>query len=550
VSYIEGTSVTLTATVGASSIFTGWTGCDTALETTCTVNMNTGRTVSATFQPAPIYYSLAVIKVGAGSGSIISSLPGIDCGTTCSAIYLAGSSVTLTATVDAGSTFAGWTGCDSVADTTCMVTMAGSRAVTATFTTTTGLRFLSTTPCRVADTRQSSGPFGGPAIPGGSFREFLIPSSACGIPSTAAAYALNVTVVPHGPLEYLTVWPSGRAMSNVSLLNSRDGRVKANAAIMAAGVAGAVSVFATHTADVVLDISGYFVPATDTSALAFYPLAPCRVADTRNANGALGGPYLAAGQTRTFPVLSSSCQLPASAQAYALNLTAVPHGALGYLSAWPTGQPWPVVSTLNAPTGTVTANAAIVPAGSSGAINLLASHDTDVVIDVNGYFAPAGTGGLSLYTVTPCRGLDTRNTTGAFSGTMAFDATATACSVLASAEALVLNATVIPTAGLHYLTLWPSGQAMPGVSTLNAEDGALTSNMAIVPTTSGSIDAYTTNSTQLLLDINGYFAGGTAPTFAYQVNPVCDYNLPGCISLYHIEAGMAMLSTLQSRLYP
>src|SRR5512143_1314289 len=109
----------------------------------------------------------------------------------------------------------------------------------ATFIANTGLRFIATTPCRVADTRNATGPFGGPSIAAGSARDFAIPSSACGIPSTAAAYALNVTVVPQGKLGFLTVWPSGQAQPLVSLLNSTDGRIKANAAIMAAGVAGA-----------------------------------------------------------------------------------------------------------------------------------------------------------------------------------------------------------------------------------------------------------------------------------------------------------------------
>jgi hypothetical protein len=57
---------------------------------------------------------------------------------------------------------------------------------------------------------------------------------------------------------------------------------------------------------------------------------------------------------------------------------------------------------LNALTGTVTANAAIVPAGTAGSVDVFASNPTDLVIDVNGYFAPMATGGLSLYGVAPC----------------------------------------------------------------------------------------------------------------------------------------------------
>ena len=256
----------------------------------------------------------------------------------------------------------------------------------------------------------------------------------------------------------------------------------------------------------ILDLDGYFVPANGSTSLQFYPVAPCRVADTRTASGSLGGPSLTAGGTRDFPIQSSSCALPSSAKAYSLNLTAVPHGALGYLTLWPSGQSQPVVSTLNAPTGAVTANAAIVPAGSSGDVSVYASNATDVVIDVNGYFAAPGTDGLSFYTTTPCRVLDTRQTTGSFTGTLPVYVGASACAPPASANAFVMNATVVPSAPLGFLSLWPDGETQPTVSTLNASDAAITSNMAVVKTDNGNIDAYAAGQTQLILDISGYFA--------------------------------------------
>jgi hypothetical protein len=113
---------------------------------------------------------------------------------------------------------------------------------------------------------------------------------------------------------------------------------------------------------------------------------------------------------------------------------------------------------------------------------------------------------LSLYTVTPCRALDSRSSSGAFDGTLTVPIHASACAPPTTAQALVLNATVIPTSSLSYLTLWAAGGAQPGVSTLNANDGAVTSNMAIVPTSNGSVDAFATDATQLILDLSSYFA--------------------------------------------
>ena len=113
--------------------------------------------------------------------------------------------------------------------------------------------------------------------------------------------------------------------------------------------------------------------------------------DTRvgqNKAGAFGPPSLAGYSSRDFPILSGGCGIPATAQAYSLNMTALPPGPLSFLSTWPAGQPYPNVSTLNSPGGGTLANAAIVPVGTNGAITVVAGNPTDLIIDINGYFAP------------------------------------------------------------------------------------------------------------------------------------------------------------------
>ncbi len=136
------------------------------------------------------------------------------------------------------------------------------------------------------------------------------------------------------------------------------------------------------------------------------------------------------------------------------------------------------------------------------------SSDTDLIIDVNGYFAPPGTGGLSLYAVAPCRVIDTRQIGPPFSGTLnpPVNVTGSFCGPSPAAQAYVFNATAVPTGSLGYFTLWPDGQPKPLVSTLNALDGSITNNMAIVPTNNGKVDAYASGITQLILDISSYFA--------------------------------------------
>ena len=375
------------------------------------------------------------------------------------------------------------------------------------------LLFVPVTPCRVADTRGAAGPFGGPTMTGGTSRPFVIPQSGCGIPATAKAYSLNVTVVPRGPLSFLTLWPTGQNQPGVSTLNSFAGIVVANAAIVPAGANGAVSVAVTDTTDVILDIDGYFSDAVGGAA--FYAATPCRVADTRAANGPLGGPSMTAAQARDFPVLSSACGLPSSASAYSMNVTVVPSGPLPFLTTWPTGQSKPNVSTLNSFTGKVVANAAIVPSGSGGDISVYVEDATQVILDSNGYFgAPGSSGALAFYPVTPCRIADTRTTQGPFGGPSltadsirSFTIPASGCSIPSTAQAYSLNVTVVPAGPLSFLTAWPAGQNRPLVSTLNSFDGSIVANAAIVPAgASGAISVYVTDATNVILDIDGYFA--------------------------------------------
>ncbi|HLJ49158.1 MAG TPA: FG-GAP-like repeat-containing protein [Bryobacteraceae bacterium] len=470
-------------------------------------------TYTATFKTQ---YSLTTAVSPTGAGTVSIPPNALDVG----GFADTGTVVPITAVANSGFAFVNWTG--PVASTTnasTTVTMTAPQTVTANFITaqTSGLQFIPVTPCRVIDTRGPAGPFGGPAVGAGSIRSVTIPQSMCNIPAGALAYSLNVTVVPIVTLTYLSIWPAGQPQPVVSTLNSFDGSIVANAAIVPAGSQGAISLFASDATQVIIDINGYFAPAGAGSSLSFYSVAPCRVVDTRNAAGPLGGPVMTAGSTRSFPFRSSSCATLTTAQAYSLNITVVPRRSLSYLTSWPSGQTQPVVSTLNSPNGLIVANAAIVPAGANGAISIFVTDDTDVIIDINGYFAPPGSpAAQSLYTVTPCRVADTR---GGFSapfgapslganGSRSFPIPAGVCNgIPAAAQAYSLNVTVVPSGPLGYLTAWPTGQTQPVVSTLNSPAGKVVANAAIVPAgTAGAVTVFVTDPTNLILDINAYFA--------------------------------------------
>jgi hypothetical protein len=132
-SYNQGTSVTLTATAASGSIFEGWSGGGCSGTGTCTVTMNAAKSVTATFNPQAVGYTLTVLKSGTGIGSVTSSPAGINCGDDCSETYTKVQKVKLTAKADASSTFVGWSGGGCSGTKTCTVTVDTVVTVTADF---------------------------------------------------------------------------------------------------------------------------------------------------------------------------------------------------------------------------------------------------------------------------------------------------------------------------------------------------------------------------------------------------------------------------------
>jgi hypothetical protein len=130
--------------------------------------------------------------------------------------------------------------------------------------------------------------------------------------------------------------------------------------------------------------------ALNQTGLVFIAITPCRLMDTRTDQkhtGSFGPPGISPNQARKILVPLSTCGVPAAA-AYSLNFAVAPPGggAVGYLAAWQDDQPWPGTAVLNDTMGGIFSESAIVPAGTDGGIQVLATDPTDLVIDINGYF--------------------------------------------------------------------------------------------------------------------------------------------------------------------
>ena len=126
------------------------------------------------------------------------------------------------------------------------------------------LVFVAMLPCRVVDTRMGdgfTGAFGSPSLVGGVSRTFpILSSTTCTIPTIAQAYSFDITVVPPGPLAYITAYSTGQPKPVAAVaVESPQGSLASNTGIIPAGSNGSIDVYASNPTDLVVDINGYYV---------------------------------------------------------------------------------------------------------------------------------------------------------------------------------------------------------------------------------------------------------------------------------------------------
>ncbi len=247
---------------------------------------------------------------------------------------------------------------------------------------------------------------------------------------------------------------------------------------------------------------------------AYAALSPTRLLDTRS-----NGETLGAGATLSLTVTGGS--VPADATAVALNVTATDTTASSYLSVYPAGETRPLLSNLNWTAGQTVPNLVIVPLGSNGQVTFYNnSGSTDIVVDLEGYFAPAGSTAGSYVPMTPARITDTRGgsgqpNSGATLGqgtTLDVQVTGAGGVPSSGVAAVLLNVTVTDTTSPGYLTVYPQGTAYPASSNLNWGRGETVPNRVVVPVgASGQIAVFNSaGSTDVVIDVDGYFTNGSS----------------------------------------
>jgi hypothetical protein len=192
-----------------------------------------------------------------------------------------------------------------------------------------------------------------------------------------SAVGLNVTAVGADQAGFLTVYPCGTALPVASTVNYAAGEARPNNTIVAVAPGGLVCVFSSSDVDVIVDVTALFSAA---GQLEYVPTQPNRLIDTR-----ASGPVAAGGEI-AFDVPSPGV----NPGAVSVNVTATGHDVDGFSTAFGCDTGVPNASTINQRVGEADANGAIVPIGAGSTGCVFTSSETNLIVDLNGWWVPAG----------------------------------------------------------------------------------------------------------------------------------------------------------------
>ncbi len=375
-------------------------------------------------------------------------------------------------------------------------------------------RFVPFGPSRLVDTRLG----GQTAVEGVVADNTAVPirvAGMLGIPTGISAVVVNLTVVNTTGVGYVQAFPTGQAAigssSNLNVVAA--GQILSSLVVVPVGDGGRISVYQQKRADLVIDVFGYFTPATSSRAGRYVSAAtPARLVDSRNGTGLAGPGKLGERDTRVVQVTGRGGVPASGVTAVAVNLTMTETGGAGFLTVSPDGAA--TVSNVNVDhAGATRANFAIVPLDANGRVRLFSLSASHVVVDVAGWFtdgtAPTSSEGLFV-PVTPGRALDTRSGPKPTAGSTRRVTPAAALGLTGGVGSVVASLTATESSASGFLTAWPSGQGRPFTSSLNIEGpGQTVANAAIVGLAGGAFDIFTLQGAHLLADVSGYFQTST-----------------------------------------
>ncbi len=340
-------------------------------------------------------------------------------------------------------------------------------------------------------------------------------------PAVTKAVLVNFAFVAPSTPGFLTAWAGRTARPVASNINAVPGEVVADSAVVPVDANGGILIYSFSTADVVIDVLGYFnVAPAAVRAGRFVAVPPNRIADTRDPTSATNQYTRGVGSVLPnvrVPVAGRG-GLPAvgSMDAAVLVVTAVtaPGTGGGFVSASPGGTAFTGTSNLNTNgSGDIRANLVVVPVAADGTVDLHLLSVPDVVVDVAGYFTSAAAASATagrFHVMQPLRVVDTRVGLGFGRLPGAASASITPAAFPANAAAMAQTITIVDNAAAGFVTPYPGG-ALPVVSAGNAT--AIGQIHAVLSFTQMSappatMSYYTMMPTDLVVDTPGYFEGG------------------------------------------
>ncbi len=362
------------------------------------------------------------------------------------------------------------------------------------------------------------------------------------MPANASAVSLSLTAIADSR-DYLTVYPCANGRPDTSNLNTRPGIPTPNVVVAIPDVNREICIFSHGTTQLIVDLGGWWSDGPDR----FGSIAPVRVYDTRQP----GGSPLARFVVREVKIPATV--IPEGSTAALVNLTVDRAAAAGYLTAFPCGQPVPPSSNLNFVAREARAVAAIVGLGIGNTLCVMSDVAADVIVDVNGYYAPAPQFGptADLSPLSGTRILDTRNGIGGPLAPFQAGETRKIDPVAlvpggAEASAVMLNVIAANPRADGYLTIFPCSSNRPEVSSVNFTAPAEATNLATVELASDrSICIYSFAATDVIVDVFGVMAappGSLAERMSFNKRVFPDFTPAGQDYAVACDAGSTALS--------
>ena len=333
----------------------------------------------------------------------------------------------------------------------------------------------------------------------------------CGVPLDAAAVAIGMIAVEARGTGFATAWPAGPGRPTASNLNFAPGNTVANSAVVQLGSSGAIDVYLSADAALVVDVTAAFVDASGgASSGRFVPTDPTRLVDTRR-DGRRGDADLSVALPRG---------VPAGATALAVTVTAVNAAEPGFLTAFPAGTARPNASVVNTDRlDTTRASAVFLPVSADGLV-VHRSMTTDVLVDVWGWFtgdtAPVSTTGLFV-PQAPSRVWDSRSSLDPIHPNGSVERQIAP----SGASAVVANVTAVESTKAGFLSVFAAGTAVPEVSSLNYRWRRPVAALTVTRVSERGVGFSSYGGIHVVVDVAGWFTGTPVPaTLPRPANPM------------------------------